>query len=205
VTTPAYDVLLFDLGGVLIDFSGPAELADLLAAPPPVAEIKRRWGLDPCVAALERGASDPATFARCFLDAWGLQLSTERFLALFATWSKRWLPGAVQLLAELRPHYRLACLSNSNPLHWQRNYAVHRIHENFEVCLASHELRCLKPEPEIFAHALGRLGAPAERVVFFDDSQVNVAGARAVGIDAHHVEGVEALRRELIALGVLRS
>lgn len=203
MSAPDYDVVLLDLGGVVIDFSGPVELVELVDEPLSEAEIKRRWGEDPCVVAFERGDSDAQTFARCFRERWRLELSSERFLERFTGWSKCWLPGAPELLDELRTRGRLACLSNSNPLHWERNHAVHRIHERFELCLASHELRALKPEPRIFASALDRLGVGAAGVVFFDDSPVNVAGARACGIDAHCVDGPEDLRARLTALGLL--
>ena len=200
---PTYDVVLLDLGGVVIDFSGPVELVELVAEPLTAAEIKRLWGEDPCVATLERGDSSGEEFARCFLERWQLDLAADEFLERFAGWTKRWLPGAQEVLAALRPRYHLACLSNSNPIHWQRNFAVHRIHEHFRTCLASHELHALKPEPEIFARALGRLGAKASEVVFFDDSPVNVEGARAFGIDAHRVDGPAELRDKLNELRLL--
>lgn len=197
------NVVLLDLGGVVIDFSGPAELVDLVDVPLDAAEIKRRWGVDPCVAAFERGDSDADEFARCFVARWRLDLAPAQFLARFTGWSRCWLPGALPLLDALRRRHRLACLSNSNPLHWERNLAVHRIAERFDLCLASHELRALKPEPQIFAAALARLGVAAGAVAFFDDSPANVAGARACGIDAHLVDGVADLHERLTALGLL--
>mgnify|MGYP002623220428 FL=1 len=195
-------LLLFDLGGVVIEFSGPRELVGLVDTPLTEEEIGRRWGTDPHVSAFERGDIDAATFARRFCDHWRLPLTPEAFLVRLRGWSKRWLPGALELLTTLRASHRLACLSNSNPLHWERNLTVHRIQDHFEPCLASHELRALKPEAEIFAAAVARLGVPIDSITFFDDSPANVAGARAAGLDAHQVAGPEGTQRQLQSLGL---
>ena len=42
-----------------------------------------------------------------------------------------------------------------------------------------------KPDPTVFANMLTHYGVPAEQVFFADDLQVNVDGARSLGIDAH--------------------
>ena len=195
-------LLLFDLGGVVIEFSGPRELVGLVDPPLTEAEIRSRWGTDPDVSAFERGDIDAATFARRFCEHWRLPLAPEAFLDRFRGWSKRWLPGAIELLTTLRASYRLACLSNSNPLHWERNLGVHRIQDHFEACLASHELRALKPEAEIFAAAVARLGVAIDDLTSPDDSPASVPGARAAGLEAHRVEGPEGTRRRLQSLGL---
>jgi putative hydrolase of the HAD superfamily len=47
------------------------------------------------------------------------------------------------------------------------------------------------------------LGVPAERILFIDDRQENVDGARAVGMKAIVFHGEAALRQELLELNVL--
>lgn len=199
--TPSFDWLLFDLGGVIIDFTGPADLANLLGDGSDAATVKRRLGQDVPWNAFERGELAADVFARRFLEGWPLGIGPETFLELFATWSNRYLPGAEALLATLKPQARLACLSNTNPLHWRRNLEVFRIGDHFEHCIASHRLGTVKPEPEIYQRALSILAAPPERVAFFDDSAVNVEAARAAGIVAYRVDGVDELRRCLAELG----
>ena len=48
----------------------------------------------------------------------------------------------------------------------------------------SHHLRTTKPDPRIYAHAAGGLGVPPEEILFIDDREDNVAGARAAGLQA---------------------
>lgn len=119
--TPGHiTVLLFDLGGVLIHFSGVEELQRLLPEPTPPQAIRTRLIESTTLRAYEVGALQPPEFARAFVAEWNLPLSPDAFLAT-RSWSHGFLPGAEALLARLRPRYRLAALSNSNPTHWDRN------------------------------------------------------------------------------------
>lgn len=54
-----------------------------------------------------------------------------------------------------------------------------------------------KPSPEAYEIALTAVGRDASDVIFVDDSEANVAGARAVGIDAIQFSGASALRAAL--------
>jgi len=49
------------------------------------------------------------------------------------------------------------------------------------------EVRSAKPAPEIFRHALGRLGVGPEAAVFVDDQARFCAGSVAVGIRAAQI------------------
>lgn len=66
----------------------------------------------------------------------------------------------------------------------------------------SQEVRAAKPDEAFFSRALALLGERPERVVFLDDLAPNVAAARAVGIDAEQVVGVDAARRALEKRGL---
>jgi 2-haloacid dehalogenase len=64
----------------------------------------------------------------------------------------------------------------------------------------------IKPDPEIFRRLLSRFALVAERTVFVDDSEVNVAAAAELGFVALRFVTPEALRVDLVALGLpLRS
>ena len=191
MTTP--DVLLFDLGGVLVEFSGVEGLLGLLRAPSDEAAIRQRLVACPLLRQFEVGALGPSDFAAAFVTAWDLAVPPATFLTEFRGWSRALLPGARELLDTLRPRYRLAALSNSNAVHWDRNTTDLGVTGLFDAAFSSHQLGCHKPEPAIYREALARLGVSADRVAFFDDFEPNVAGARAEGITAFQVRGVEQL------------
>jgi putative hydrolase of the HAD superfamily len=63
----------------------------------------------------------------------------------------------------------------------------------------------MKPDADIYLRAISELGCAPEHILFFDDNQANVDGARTVGIDAHLVDGPDAARKILAAYGLLRG
>jgi putative hydrolase of the HAD superfamily len=75
------------------------------------------------------------------------------------------------------------------------------IDEVFELVVDSAFVGMRKPDPEIYALTLERLGLPAEACVFVDDLEVNVDAARQLGMQGvvHHntEQTIDALRRLL--------
>ncbi len=104
----------------------------------------------------------------------------------------------MELLTSLRPKFRLAALSNSNELHWERNTNDLGVTGLFEVAISSHQVGLHKPDPRMYLTALDRLGAVPDTVMFFDDVPENVEAASALGIHAFQVDGVEAVRSRLL-------
>ena len=193
-------LLLFDLGGVLVDNTGFERLGSLLPAPTDAPTIKERWLASPSVRRFELGRAEPSEFALEFIAEWQLRLSPEAFLDEFTSWPRGINPGARDALRTLRQRYRVGCLSNTNVLHWQRfgGFA-----DDFDIALASHCLGALKPDAAAFEHALAACGMPAAAICFFDDSAANVHAARRFGMHAFHVEGTAALLDVLRGEGLL--
>jgi len=195
-------VLLFDLGGVLIDFAGLGALQRLLKSSESEPALKARWLACENSEAFGCGKVDLDDFADRFVADWQVPLEREAFLAEFRGWARDWLPGAQELLAILRPHYRLAALSNCNPVHWARLVDDLGVEAAFDIAMSSHHLGLRKPDPAIFTAALARLEVPASQVLFFDDAGVNVEAARAAGMMGAVVDGPAAIRRDLERRGL---
>jgi hypothetical protein len=88
------EVLLFDLGGVFVEFSGVQDVAPLLRVEATESEIRERWSRCPHTDAFCRGRLSREDFAEQFVRDWGVDLRPERFLQEFRSWSKALLPGA---------------------------------------------------------------------------------------------------------------
>ena len=73
----------------------------------------------------------------------------------------------------------------------------------FRDIVVSGDERVLKPDAAIYRLLLQRNGLTAADSVFIDDSLKNVVGAEAVGMKGIHFTGPEALRAELVAMGLL--
>lgn len=52
----------------------------------------------------------------------------------------------------------------------------------FDTLTYSFEVGCFKPDPRMFADALGKMGLPPEQCVFIDDTAQNLVGAQKLGI-----------------------
>jgi putative hydrolase of the HAD superfamily len=195
--------LLFDLGGVLIDFSGPADIHGLLREQMAADEASRRFGASQAIADFEVGLLTPEEFGAAFCGDWDLSCSEAEFLDHYTSWTRALLPGAHELLTELATRYRLAALSNSNVLHWTLSDCMIQVQTYFERAFSSHQIGLRKPDPAAFRRALQELGAEPQQVVFFDDNAVNVGAACDLGIAAYRVEGVAAVRARLRDLNLL--
>ena len=75
----------------------------------------------------------------------------------------------------------------------------------FDESFYSCEIGAAKPDGAFFCAVLDRLGAAAPEVLFVDDSERNVVGARECGLAAEHWQiddGMPALRRRLAGHGL---
>ena len=183
-------MVMFDLGGVLIENNGRQALTAMMPRPLAAAEMWRKWLDSPVVKQFERGRSSAEEFASAFVAEWGIAMDPAAFIGEFATWPRGLYDGAEALLARLKVRHHLACLSNTNAIHWARFPQLHAL---FDSSFLSHEIGHVKPDPEAFQYALAQLGVPPGEVWFFDDLAPNVEAARAAGMNAFRVDGFEAI------------
>src|SRR5215208_1753967 len=185
------DILLFDLGGVLVEFSGVQDLAGLLQGRLSESEILEQMSRYLPSEQFGLGKLSREEFATLFVKDWNLELPPEDFMREYQSWSRRLYPDAAELLSLLRPRFRLAALSNSNELQWERNTNDIGVTGLFELAISSHQVGLSKPDPQMYLTALDRLGAAPDSVMFFDDVPANVTAASALGIRAFQADGVE--------------
>jgi putative hydrolase of the HAD superfamily len=191
-------VILFDLGGVLVGSSGRVAVRALF---PNMSEdqVLERWLRSRAVNVFERGQMPSEAFAAEFIKECGLRLTESEFLESFAAWATGLVDGAEALVRSLRRQHLVACLSNTNAIHWAR---MPELRELFDYCFVSHLTGFMKPEREAYEHALRELRVAASSVYFFDDLPQNVVAARAVGINAFHVRGIAQIEPILRAQGL---
>jgi glucose-1-phosphatase len=204
VESRVFDVVLFDLGGVLVDFGGVGPMK-ALAGIESDDELWTRWLTCRWVRDFERGSCSAEHFAAGVVADWELEITPDEFLAAFASWPGGPLPGADALLARVHAVVPAGCLSNTNSLHWEQQFARWPILDAFDHRFLSFELGCVKPDRDLFERVAQLVGAPPERVLFLDDNLLNVEGAEASGFAAMHVRGVEEAGNALVAAGVLEG
>ena len=189
--------VLFDVGGVLVELGGIQPMLDWMRKRTDVAGLWRAWLASDAVRAFERGRVDIDTFAQRVVDEFELTVDAPTFLAGFEAWPKRPLPGAHDLLRDVRPGVIRATLSNTNAAHWPRVLNEMDFERHFDHHFASHLIDRIKPDPDAFEYVANRVGVAPSEILFVDDNAINVDAARAVGLEAHVCIGPDAVRRVL--------
>lgn len=200
---PAVDTVVFDLGGVLVDWD-PRYLYRTLFDDEAAME---RFLAEVCTPEwnLAQDAGRPWAEAVAVLSA-----QHPHHAEHIAAYRTRWLDtlrGPIQptvdLLAELREQgVRLYALTNWS----QETFPLARERFDFlgwfEGIVVSGEEQLIKPDPAIFQRLIQRYAIEPARTLYIDDSLRNVAAAEALGMHGWHFQGADALRTRMRALGL---
>lgn len=198
-------VILFDLGGVLVEFDGIAPLIALSGNRLDKEGARRFWLTSPSVRRFETGKCGAEEFAHHAVAELGLAMAPDVFLQQFVSWDRGPMDGALSLLDALKPHFLLACLSNNNELHWNRLREKTKLPEKFHRCYLSQEIGLMKPDCESFAYVARDLGTQPEHILFFDDNPECVNTAQQLGFTARRTRGVREVKAALAELGLHHS
>jgi len=200
-----FDAILFDVGGVLLtngwDHRERAAAAEHFHLNPAAFEPRHLacyadWDRDRITANEYMDATvfyEPRSFSRA------------DFFTFMLAQSKPQPDGALGILEELAASNKclLGALNNETREANEYRFSHFGLGAIFSVALSSCYLGLRKPEPAFFRRALDILGRPAERILFIDDREENVAAAITAGMKAIRFEGAETLRSELKDYGVL--
>jgi HAD superfamily hydrolase (TIGR01509 family) len=191
-------VVLFDLGGVIVDLAGLEQFLDRHRLER--ATFWPAWLELGAGNKFESGRSTPAEFAASFLRQFEIDLTPEEFLTEFSEWPSGLLPGAEELVDDVRSVGAItATLSNTNPIHWNSVFSQNVIVPMFDRHFPSFELGMAKPARALFERVVNMLAVNAAEVTFLDDNLVNVEAAREAGLAAFHVRSPDEAR--LVLLG----
>jgi putative hydrolase of the HAD superfamily len=197
--------VVFDVGGVLVEVGGVAAMLRWMRNPPDTEGLWRAWLHSAAVRDFERGRIDAQTFGARLVAEFELIVTAEEFLNGFAGWVNAPLPGAHDVLQQIRPGIMRATLSNSNALHWTRIMREMDFERHFDHPFASHLIDRIKPDHDAFEHVADTVGFAPGEILFVDDNQINVDAARAFGMQAERCVGTVALRATLLDRDLLVS
>jgi 2-haloacid dehalogenase len=204
VTEAAPNTVVFDLGGVLVDWD-PRYLYRQLFDDPDQMEVflaevtNAEWNAHqdagrPWAAAIEILAAEYPEYRQlieAFHRRWPEMLAGE-------------IPGTVDVLAELRAaRVRLLALSN-----WSaETFPIARDRFEFltwfEGIVLSGDVGANKPDPAIYEHFIERFRVDPRAAIFIDDSSANVRAAKTFGFHTVLFTDAPTLRRTLVGFGLL--
>src|SRR5262249_39702811 len=120
-------------------------------------------------------------------------------------WNRALDPAPIQseeFLAGLAKKYKLAVLSNTDPIHMEYEEVRYPFFRHFPVRVYSYRVGASKPSPVIYREALKDCKVSAPEAVFVDDVASYVEAARQLGMQGVVYQSPEQLATELGALGV---
>lgn len=195
-------VILFDLGNVILPVDFDRTVRHWSAAPGvPKDKIRDTLLLDdPVYYAFERGAISAREFRQSIERLLRCRIPVKVFDEGWNAMLEGVTAGAGEILDRLGTNFRLAVLSNTNTIHarfFRRRHAG--LFRKFDRIFLSHEIRCRKPDPCAFRTVLDHYGISPEEMVFLDDRETMVSGARELGIRASVVSSptAESIREAL--------
>jgi glucose-1-phosphatase len=204
LTPSSVDVLLFDLGRVVLDISFDTVMANWAGhagcAP---ADLAGRFVVDDSFKHHEIGRIDDAAFFAGLRQSLGIGLTDAQFRGGWNAIFTGEMPGIAPLLAGAAQRLPLYAFSNTNPAHVAHfSQAYAGVLSHFREIFLSSSIGLRKPDAEAYDHVVKAIGVPASRILFFDDSAANIEGARARGLCAIHVTSTDDVARALTALEV---
>lgn len=175
--------LIFDLGGVVVEWQPQAICAEAFANPAHQATALEQIIGHPDWLELDRGtlARDAAIRRAAARTGWDHAVVADFFDHVPET--LRLKPDTVDLMQRLHEAgHRLFCLSNMPHHSLAYLEQTYTFWEMFSERVISCQVGMCKPEPGIYAHLLRHCAIDATQSVFIDDVQANVDAAAAFGI-----------------------
>lgn len=199
------NTIIFDLGGVLIEWN-PRHLYRKIFK----TEDEITWFFEN-ICTLEWNDNQDA--GRTFAEA------TEELVAKHPEWEVpirawygRWqetIVGPIHETVEILSHfkstanYRLYALTNWSAESFPVTQQMFDFLGWFEGIVVSGVEKTRKPFPEFYQILFDRYAINPSQALFIDDNIKNIAGAKAVGLNAIHFTSPEQLRTALVSYGVL--
>ncbi len=196
--------VIFDLGGVLIDWN-PRYLYRKLFTDHALMEsflkdvVSHDWN-----SSLDEG--------RSFKDAVAeLSKKHPEFASEIEAYQMRWpemlggeIQGAVQILKAIAENRELRLLALSNWSHETFPYALARFPflKLFEIILVSGEEKLKKPDEAFYRLLESRLKVEPKSAVFIDDVAANVSAADKLGFQTIQFKSAQDLRADLQKLNI---
>jgi 2-haloacid dehalogenase len=199
----APSTVIFDLGGVLIDWDPRYLYRTLL----PSDEAVEQFLADVCTPEWNAAQDAGRTWADAVAE---LTAEFPEHNALIRAYDERWwetiggeIPGTVDVLRSLRDGgVRLFALTNWSSEKFDLTYPRFEWLAWFVGIVVSGKEGVVKPNPQIFRILLERYDIDPGEAVYIDDVKHNVVAAADLGLRSLHFTGPGRLRDDLAAFGL---
>ncbi|HEY0271984.1 MAG TPA: HAD family phosphatase, partial [Chitinophaga sp.] len=189
--------IIFDLGGIIlnIDYQRTTQAFKALGFDH-FEQLYSQFHLSDLFDRFETGKITPDEFLDALQKEAPAHVTREQ---LKDAWNALLLDfplARLQLLQQLRQHYNLYLLSNTNALHHQafnkilqESRGIPSLATFFDRAYFSHIIGLRKPHAAAYQYVLDAHALKPEETLFIDDTLPNITGAGAVGLRTLHLPG----------------
>jgi len=203
VSPAKFRAIIFDIGRVLIHVDIHRAMAglasDLKLAP---QELWSSIENDPRWADWQEGRMSPQDWHLHLSKHFGGSLTFEQFKDV---WNSALALEPIQsepFLEKLSKNYRLALLSNTDPIHMSHEEARFPFFRFFPIRIYSFRVGSSKPNPLIYREALRACKVRAEEAIYIDDIPAYADAAQRLGMTGLVFQSPGQLQSDLRGLGV---
>jgi len=203
VPSAKFRAIIFDIGRVLIQVDIHRAMdglaSDLKLTP---QEVWSAIENDPRSLDWQEGRISPEDWHLHLSNRLGGSLTFEQFKQV---WNSALAPEPIQpepFLEKLSKNYRLALLSNTDPIHMSDAEARFPFFRFFPTRIYSFRVGANKPNPLIYAEALRACKVRAEEAIFIDDVPAYAEAAQRLGMTGLVFRSHQELQTKLRELGV---
>lgn len=203
MSTANFRAIIFDIGRVLIQVNIHRAMAglssDITLTPQEVwAAIEK----DPRWPDWQEGRMSPQDWHLHLTKRLGSSLNFRQFQEV---WNSALDPESIQpepFLEALSKNYRLALLSNTDPIHMSHGEAHFPFFRFFPTRIYSYDVGASKPNPLIYQVALHACKVRAEEAIYIDDVPAYAEAARRLGMTGLVFQTPVQLQTSLRQLGI---
>lgn len=188
--------IIFDLGGVIlnINYQLTSQAFKALGAQN-FDELYNQFHANALFEDLETGRVTPEEFLARIKKHLPEGTTDEQIVEAWNAMLLDFPVARLQLLQQLRNHYDLFLLSNTNAIHLEalnrqleKERGIPSLAAFFDRSYYSHLIGYRKPEKESYQVILDENGLKPEHTLFIDDTLPNIDGATALGIQTLHLQ-----------------
>ena len=200
---PSIEVILYDLGNVILPFNH-YQIAEKLSRYSQKKELRDPKKIFSYLFDLQEGIINrfdvgeisPPEFFQTLKGNLGLSISFDQFIPIWdAIFSEN--VEVSQIILSQRGRFKLGLLSNTDSLHFDYILSKFPIMGAFDKWILSYEVGFKKPAVEIFQKAIGWASVDPRKILFVDDIEKHVEVAISLGMEGIHFISAEQLKEEL--------
>lgn len=189
------EAVIFDLGRVLIDVDFSRLFKNYIPQKERenyIFHLEEIMGL-PWFQEFSTGQTTIKEFYRKVTDYFKIDIDLENFKR---EWSSifRLMPGMDELVNKVATQMPVSLLSDTDAIHWEYLLAKYPFLTIFKRPVLSFEIGHLKPAEICYQKAAQSVNLPVDKCLFIDDREININGAKQVGMQAIQFKSYDTLK-----------